>query len=137
MKTFTRLLLCFLLLTVSKAIAQETFAPLITENTIIFVHVDFSKVDIDTLKAEITTASETLLQTLGFDARSQRATLRDLELELEKLDILVRPTFDTITKELGIRELAIIANLSFEHGVGTTIAVPWKDKTNEHLETFF
>jgi len=138
MKTFSRILFCFLCLAVSKATAQETFAPLLTENTLVFIHVDFSKVDIDTLKAEITKASETLLQNLGFDARSQRATLRDLELELEKLDEMVRPAWETITKEFGIQEVAAVMDdwlpdrLPFRGWV-----IPWKERTEQDLQKLF
>ena len=81
-----------------------------------FVHVDFKKLDIDTLKTKTIKIGENLLKTLGFDAKSQWATLRDLETELEKLDSLIRPGFETITKKLGIQELAVICdeNLSKE-----------------------
>jgi len=138
MKTFSRLLLCFLCLTVSKATAQETFAPLISENCVAFVHIDLRKVELDNVKSFLQKTGEDFLTQLGFDERSHQATSRELALELEKLDILVRPTFDTITKELGIRELAFIMDLDLiPHGMAPFVwAIPWKDKTDKDFETF-
>ncbi|MCL2710050.1 MAG: hypothetical protein FWE95_04130 [Planctomycetaceae bacterium] len=129
-----------LLLTATKPPAQEAFAPLLTEDTVLFVHVDFSKVDVDLLKTEARTLGETILTALGFDDRSQRTTLRDLEVELEKLDEMIRPTLDTITKELGVYELAFIADESlperrYQNEVPLIVAIPWKDKTDRHIET--
>ena|GEM_PF-456835 len=138
MKTFTRLLFCFFFLSVGKAAAQETFAPLISENCVAFVHVDFRKVELDNVKAFLQKTGEDLITTLGFDGQSFNATSRELAVELEKLDLLVRPTFETITKELGIRELAIIVDMSLlEQGLPPLIAVPWKNKTDKDIETFF
>ena len=91
MKTLTKIAICFaLLLSINKATAQETFAPLLTENTVLFVHVDFSKIEVDTVKAALQKAGENFLQELGFDDRSKRTTLRDLDVELEKLDAMIR-----------------------------------------------
>jgi prepilin-type processing-associated H-X9-DG protein len=137
MKMFTRALLCFLLLTISRGYAQETFAPLLTENTVAFVHVDFSKVELDTVKETAQKAGEDFLRMLGFDDRSFQATARELSVELEKLDMLVRPTFNTITKELGIRELAIIFDMEIleTNRGGGIVAVPWKNKTDKQFET--
>ena len=140
MKMFHRFCLLFiaiaLLFVTEKATAQETFAPLLTENTVLFVHVDFSKVDLDLFKTEAKKLGETLLTTIGFDTRSQRETLRDLEVELEKLDTMFRPTFERITKELGIREIAWICDetLTMEHGVQFMLAVPWKGKTDSDFQ---
>jgi len=143
-KTFHRLCLLFiavtLLLTAEKATAQETFAPLLTENTVLFIHVDFSKVDVDLLKTEAKKLGETLLTTLGFDARSQRETLRELDVELEKLDTMIRPNVELITKELGIQEIAWICDETLminEHGVPFLITVPWKGKTDEDIKTLY
>ena len=141
MKTLARLLLCLLLLTISRATAQEhvatTFAPLITENTIGFVHVDFSKVEIDHIKATIQKTGEDLLRELGFDDRSLKATTRELTVELKKLDMLVRPTFNTLTKDLGIQEIAIIADMYWidANSGGVIAAIPWKNKTDKQFET--
>ena len=138
MKTLIRLVICVLFLTVSKATAQETFAPLISENCVAFVHVDLRKVELDNVKDFLQKTGEDFLTALGFDERSHRATARELTAELEKLDILVRPTFDTITKELGIRELAFIMDLDLiPHGMAPFVwAIPWKDKTDKDFETF-
>ena len=137
MKTLSRLLLCFLFLTAAKANAQETFAPLISENCVAFVHVDFTKVELDNVKSFLQKTGEDFLTQLGFDERSHRATARELAVELEKLDFLVRPYFDTVTKALGIRECAIIVDMSIVelgNGIGV-VAFPWKNKTAEQRET--
>jgi len=136
MKTFSRLFLCLLLLTVSKVCAQETFAPLISENCVAFVHVDFNKVELDAIKDSLKKSSEELLKELGFDDKSLASTLRELAVELEKLDAVARPVFNTITKEIGIREYAIIFDAKIiETGQGAgVLAVSWKNKTDKQLE---
>ena len=137
MKTF-RILLCLVLLTlVSQATAQETFAPLITENSVGFIHIDFRKIEIDAVKETFQKTGEAFLKELGFDEESFTATAHELAIELEKLDELVRPTFDTITKELGIREIAFIIDMeiiSTGRGAGV-VAIPWKNKTAKQFET--
>ncbi|MCL2709426.1 MAG: hypothetical protein FWE95_00965 [Planctomycetaceae bacterium] len=153
MKTLHRLCLPFiavallltaaLLLSAERVTAQETFAPLLTKDTVLFVHVDLSKVDVDLLKTEAGKLGETLLTNLGFDDRSKRTTLRDLDVELENLDVMIRPVIELITKELGIKEIAFIVDESlFEHvqngdiDAPYVIAVPWKGKTAADLQTF-
>ena len=137
MKNFARVLLCFALWTVSQGNAQETFAPLITDNCVAFVHVDFSKVEIDKVKANLQKLGDNLLRELGFDEQSHKATARELAVELEKLDLLVRPQFDTLTKELGIRELAVIVDMELiTQGIPTVTVIPWKNKTDKQFETF-
>ena len=136
MKNLPRIFLCLLLLTIGRAYAQETFAPLISENCVAFVHVDFNKVELDDAKNTLQKTGEDLLKELGFDDKSRTATLRDLAIELEKLEAIVRPVFDTITKEIGIREYAVITDLEIvTTGRGTgVLAVPWKNKTPGQLE---
>ena len=138
MKTLIRSVLCLLLLTAGKATAQETFAPLISENCIAFVHADFRKIELDTVKAFVQKTGEDFLTMLGFDRRSHQATARELAIELEKIDMLARPTFDLITKELGIRELAWIADMELlEKGIYFMAVAPWKGKTDEDLQKLF
>ena len=125
-----------LLLFAAKTPAQETFAPLITENTALFVHVDFRKVEIDAVKESWTRYADNLTQSLRFDAASQRATLAALGRDLNRLDKFIRPTFETITQELGIRELAVIVDTDFKGGdFPVFMVVPWKDKTDDDLQT--
>jgi hypothetical protein len=135
MKTIVRSLLCLAILTVGQTFAQETFAPLISENCVAFVHVDFSKVEIDKVKETLQKTGEGFLDVLGFDEKSRKATVRELTVELEKLDMLVRPMFETITKDIGIREYAVIADMEIintERGLGF-LAVPWKNKTDKQF----
>ena len=127
-----------LVLTVSAApvSAQETFAPLITENTALFVHVDFRKVEINAFKESWTKYTGELIKALRFDAASQRATLSALAKDLEKLDEFIRPTFETITQKIGIREFAIIVDTDmFDGVVSVIIATSWKGKTDTDLQT--
>ena len=136
MKTIVRTLLCFAFLITSQAFAQETFAPLLSETCVAFVHVDFSNVELDKVKDTLQKTGEALLKELGFDDKSFRATANELIVELEKLEILAGPTFNAITKELGIREIALIADMQLaETGAPFLFAVPWKNKTEKHFET--
>jgi hypothetical protein len=137
MKTFTPILFCLALLTIVRpATAQETFAPLVSENCVVFIHVDFRKVELDEVKNDLQRLGEGLLRTLAFDNKSFTATAKEIGVELEKLVTFVRPTFDTITKELGIREIAIIVDTEFlERSDGPIFVIPWKNKTVKHFET--
>ncbi|MCL2710101.1 MAG: DUF1559 domain-containing protein [Planctomycetaceae bacterium] len=139
MRTLTKLAICLALLTatVNRAPAQETFAPLISENCVAFIHVDFSKIDIDTVKAALQKTGEELLRELGFDEDSFTATARELAIELEKLDVIARPYWETITKEIGITEIATILDLELFDSVGPVVAIPWKNKTAAQLETLY
>ena len=111
--------------------AQETFAPLITENTALYVHVDFRKIEIDTIKQSWTKYAEELLQSLRFDEASTRSTLSAINKDFDKLGEFIRPTFETITQKLGLREVALIIDTDYESDtIPLIIAVPWKGKTN-------
>jgi len=138
MRTLTKLAICLALLTatVHRAHAQETFAPLISENCVAFIHVDFSKIDIDTVKAVLQETGESLLRELGFDQQSFAATARELAIELEKLDVIVRPSWETITKEIGITEIGIIFDMQLLEAGAPIFAIPWKNKTDKQFETF-
>ena len=115
--------------------AQETFAPLITESTILFVHADFRNVEIDTLKENWTEYAEDFLKRLRFDDRSVQATLAALGQDLDRLDALIRPTFEAITWQFGIREFALIVDADLiALDAPAIIAVPWNNKTDEDFE---
>ena len=136
MKTLAKILFCIVVLAACRLSAQETFAPLVTENCVAFIHVDFANVELDQVKDALQQAGEDLLRGFEFDDSSFKSTARELRTELEKLDLFVRPAFDTITKELGIGEVAVIADADLlERGVTAIIAVPWKDKTAKQLDT--
>ncbi len=133
MRTVLKLFFVALALLAAKTQAQEAFTPLVSETCVLFVHVDFSKVEIDPLKEQLTKAGETLLGQLGFDAKSKRATLRELDRELDKLDFMVRPNYEMMTKEIGIREIALLIDFRYAGGQRPIIAVPWKGKTDKQL----
>ena len=136
MKTLAKILFCLVVLTTGRLFAQETFTPLVSENCAAFVHIDFSGVEIDKVKGTVQKAGEDILRSLGFDDGSFKSTARELSNELEKLDIVIRPTFDTITKDLGIREIAVIADMELiEQEIPFIVAIPWKDKTSKQLDT--
>ena len=136
MRTLPAILLCLLFLAVPRATAQETFTPLISENCVAFVHVDFSKIELNNVKTALQKTGEHVLKKLGFDEKSSTATARELSIELEKLDMFVRPTWEILTKKLGITEVALVINSEFfEEGMEYfVIAIPWKNKTNEQFE---
>ena len=129
-------LLCALLLTLAvstaPAPAQETFAPLITEHTALFVHVDFRQIELHTIKQSWTNYTGDLLARLRFDTLSRRNTLNALTKDFDRLEEYIRPAFDTITRTLGIRELAlIIENEKDNDSSRLIIAVPWKNMSKE------
>ena len=120
----------------TSAIGQENFAPLITENTVLFIHVDLQKADVDTLKQNWKRYSERLMQALQFEAAALRVTLSALDKDLNKVDDYIRPTFETFTETLGIKEIALIVDTELiDKDVPCIIAVPWKGKTDADLKT--
>jgi len=86
MKSFTHVVLCFLLLTVSRTSAQGTFAPLITKNTALFIHVDLRKADTDTIKQNWLNYSEKVIRSLRFNDDPVKSTLAAFNNDLERLD---------------------------------------------------
>ncbi|MDR1477457.1 MAG: DUF1559 domain-containing protein [Planctomycetaceae bacterium] len=120
-----------------RVVAQETFAPLITDNCIGFVHIDLRKVEPDQIKSVIMQTGEKYLKDLKFDDKSFKATMRELTNELNKVDRIVRPHFELIADKLGIRELAIIIDSGLEEDEQPMIlvAVPWKNKTEKDMKT--
>jgi hypothetical protein len=136
MRNLMNVLMLFLVLTTVRVFGQETFAPLITDNTVFFVHLDLRKIEIDSIKSQVGKLGEELLKQLHFDEKSFKATTRELNDELEKLDTLVRPQYETITKKLGIQELAFFCDLDFTtSGIMFVLATPWKNKTEDDLQT--
>ncbi len=124
------------LLFASQIVAQDTFKPLISDTTVAIGHLDFSKLEIDGLKKQLADCGEQFITGLGFDERSKTATLRELNVELEKLDKIVRPTFETISNELGIREVAVFVDMDLiPHEIAAVVAIPWKDDSPQKRET--
>lgn len=136
MRTFYIFLFCFVLLTINHVAAQETFSPLISENTVGFIHADFSGIEMEAVKKRIQQTGEKLLRDLQFDEQSFKSTARELAAELDKLDANIRPYFEMITQELGIREIAVIfdADLFGKHQIPFIVVVPWKNKTDDDLD---
>ncbi|MDR3181509.1 MAG: DUF1559 domain-containing protein [Planctomycetaceae bacterium] len=138
MKKLSCLVVVLAVLTGFRVSAQETFAPLITKDTVVFVHLDCSKVKLDSLKSEAAKIGETFLKELNFDSKSAKSTLQEWNSELDRLESQVRPVFETITQKLGITELAgIIDQKLLDKGIQMIIAASWKNKTEEDLQTFF
>ncbi|MDR0610374.1 MAG: DUF1559 domain-containing protein [Planctomycetaceae bacterium] len=136
MRILTNVLVLFLVLTAVRVFGQETFAPLITDNTVLFVHLDLRKVELDTIKSQTEKIGEDLLKQLHFDEKSFKATSRELKKEINKLDEMIRPPYETITKKLGIRELAFIVDFNSAEDINNAVlAAPWKDKTEDDLKT--
>ncbi|MDR1141579.1 MAG: hypothetical protein LBL62_07795, partial [Planctomycetaceae bacterium] len=136
MRNLRNVLVLFFVLTTVSVFGQETFAPLMTDNTVLFVHLDLRKIEIDSIKSQVGKLGEELLKQLHFDEKSFKATTRELNDELEKLDTLARPPYETITKKLGIQELAFFCDLDFAtSGVMFVLAAPWKNKTDDDLQT--
>ena len=135
-------LLCTFLLTFAmrdaSVSAQETFAPLITENTVLFIHADFQKADVDTFKKNWMAYSENLMKSLRFEDSALKSTLSALGKDLDKLNTYISPVFETLTQKLGIREIALIVNTAdLLDDTSFIIAAPWKGKTDADLQTLF
>ncbi|MDR2116672.1 MAG: DUF1559 domain-containing protein [Planctomycetaceae bacterium] len=140
MRNLLHVLMLLFVLTTMNVYGQETFAPLIDDNTVLFVHIDLRKVEIDTLKSQTEKLGEEFLNLLHFDEKSIKATTRELKVELEKLDAIIRPPYETITKTFDIRELAFIADTNLiENNITGVLVIPWKGKTKNDvviLQTF-
>ncbi|MDR2344533.1 MAG: DUF1559 domain-containing protein [Planctomycetaceae bacterium] len=127
----------FFVLSANFIAAQETFAPLISDKCIAFIHVDFHKLELDRLKSHYIKLAESFFKDLKFDDKSLKSTIDELDSELTNFNKFVRPVFDRITKELGIRELAIIIDPSLCGGRNfqPLFAIRWKNKTEKNLTT--
>jgi hypothetical protein len=139
MKKLISVFVLFLVFTTARAFGQETFAPLITDNTVFFAHIDLQKVDLelDTIKSQTEKLGEDFLkQQLLFDETSCKSTMREFKNELERLDKIIRPSYETITKNLGIKELAILIDFESKEEIGSFnsfFAISWKNKTEGDL----
>ncbi|MDR0390952.1 MAG: DUF1559 domain-containing protein [Planctomycetaceae bacterium] len=107
---------------------------MITDSTVLFAHIDLSKVELelDTIKLQAEKiGGDFLKEQLLFDETSYKSTMRELKNELEKLDKIIRPTHETITKKLGIKELAFLIDFKLGEKIGSAafLAVSWKNKT--------
>jgi prepilin-type processing-associated H-X9-DG protein len=135
MRSSTSLWVGLVLLVTVRGFGQETFAPLITDNTVAFVHIDLHQVGIDKIKSHVEKMGGELLKQLQFDDKSFKATTRELQTELNKLDALVRPPYETITEKLDVRELALIADADLmDNEIVAVLAAPWKNKTPDDLK---
>jgi hypothetical protein len=94
------------------------------------------KIDLDHIKSVVENAADNHLKDLNFDNKSFKSTMNEFNKEIEKIDKLIRPTFEQITKKLGVNELAVIVNDDFaSKEFPPIIAVSWKNKTNDDLKT--
>ncbi|MDR0869849.1 MAG: DUF1559 domain-containing protein [Planctomycetaceae bacterium] len=118
--------------------AQETFAPLITDSTVAFVHLDFHNVRLDAVEEHIIKSSQEYLRELSFDKKSEEATIADLQDLLKQFDAFARPVWETMTQTLGIQEIAVVVDLKLAELSGSpgVIAMPWKNKTAADLRKF-
>ena len=125
--------------------AQDTFTPLITDNTTLLVHIDLQNANVDIFKQNWTKYSESVMKSLRFDEASIKITHAALARDIEKLDAIARPAVEMITQKFGIRELAVIfyyttyedtdEDVDFEDAeVRVLFAVPWKGKTHDDLQ---
>jgi hypothetical protein len=128
---------CFLGAT-GLVLSQETFAPLITDNCVGFVHVDLRKVELDKIRAAADKWWEQGLKELSFDEKSAKAVTREFNRTMKKIDKFVRPKFKLFADELGIRELAVIMDGwdSEKEQPVIFLALPWKNKTKADLKMF-
>ncbi|MDR1289837.1 MAG: DUF1559 domain-containing protein [Planctomycetaceae bacterium] len=118
--------------------AQETFAPLITDDCVAMLHVDLRKADFDKIKLSVVKSLAEHLKELQFDNKSYNATMREFGKVMGEMDKIVRPKFRLVADELGIKEFAMIINIDSSESklpVGF-FAFPWKNKTDEDLKTF-
>jgi hypothetical protein len=110
--------------------AQETFAPLITDNCIGFVHIDLRKFDLNKTKSFVIKLGENYLRDLSFDEKSFNATINEFNKEIDNIEQLIRPQIEQVTENLGIRELAMIVYDNLELKSPVVLAIPWKNKND-------
>jgi hypothetical protein len=118
--------------------AQETFAPLITDNCVAMLHVDLRKADFDKIKLSVVQSLAEHLKELQFDNKSYNATMREFVKVMSEMDKIVRPKFRLVADELGIKEFAMIIDIDSSENklpVGF-VAFPWKNKTEADWKTF-
>jgi hypothetical protein len=117
--------------------AQETFAPLITDNCVGFAHIDLRKVEFDKIKSAVEKMNERDLQEMNFDSKSAKAIKREFDKLMSEMDKIIRPMFKLFADDLGLRELAVIVNVgkSINDEPIIFLAIPWKNKTQKDLET--
>jgi hypothetical protein len=136
MRTFLASFIVCVLLTPVCVFAQETFYPLLTDETVIFSHVNFKDFDVDNVKSYAEKAGVDWMKKLNFDAQSTRKVARELKAELNKLDTQFREPIETFTKKLGITEIAFIADFNMindDENVNAIFVLPWKGKTEKDL----
>jgi hypothetical protein len=135
MKSLMNVLVLFLVCATVRVFGQETFAPLITDDTILFVHVDLRKIEIDTIKTQAEKITEDLLKQLSFDNDSLKSTIKELKNEFEKLNKIIHPSYETMTKKLGIHEFAILFDIELVEKINCSVlVVSWKNKTEADLK---
>ncbi|MGL4593800.1 MAG: DUF1559 domain-containing protein, partial [Thermoguttaceae bacterium] len=129
------LLLCCTPILAQKSAAPSTFAPLISDSTVGIVQVDFTKLAPEKLASKVAEAATVFLDRLGFDPASQKETLTQLNFEIDRIVEEGQPLFNTLTKELGIHEFAILWDMSLiQQKIPFVIAVSWKNKKEADLE---
>lgn len=126
----------FAVMTNLSVFAQETFAPLITEQTLAFVYLDFHKIKLDDIEEKVIQSGQEYLRELSFDKKSEEATMKDLRDAVKQFDDFARPVWETITQTLGIQEIALIVDLNLKEKLEglSVIAIPWKNKTATDLQ---
>ncbi|MDR2641758.1 MAG: DUF1559 domain-containing protein [Planctomycetaceae bacterium] len=119
----------------NRTAAQETFAPLITDNCLMFVHVDLRKINFDRLQVLLTDSVKVHLKDLNFNEKSFNATMREYNKELNNFEKNVRPKIELVMDKLGLRELAVIVDTGLlDMKVPLLVAIPWQNKTTGDLE---
>lgn len=114
----------------SSLVAQGTFAPLLTDDTIFLARYRLTAVTPEGVTDYCIHAGNGLMDSLGFDAKSKAQTLVELKKELAKLTDLVAPSYDALVNKVGIHEVATFVDMALlQKQVAVVVAIPWNDKT--------
>jgi hypothetical protein len=137
MRKLSKVVVLFLFFASLPVFGQETFAPLITENTVLLAHLDLRKVELEQWEKQSLEGFERSLKALSFDENSLKATLGEYAKEMEKTVTLIRPHWKTITERFGIKEFAVVVDMQLISAqVPAVFAFPNNNKTVEEFKEY-
>jgi hypothetical protein len=137
MKKLSNVVALFLFFASLPVVGQETFSPLITENTVLLGHLDLRNTELEQWEKKSLEGFERTLKALSFDETSLKATLSEYAKEVEKLMTQIRPHWTTLTEKFGIKEFAIVVDMQLISAeVSAVLTFPNNNKTVEELKEY-
>jgi hypothetical protein len=130
-------LFCFDTDKISRLYAQDTFAPLITDNCVGMLYFDFRQVDLDRLKKVALQSIEAGVESQTYDKESADNVLHEAKKIFDKFEKPVSRVLDKFVNQFGIREIAFIADQDLMEKDIVLLAIKWNGKTDDDLKQFF